>query len=259
MMRRFNHENLVVYRRALVFCTQVDEQVSSWESKHAIADHLPRAAESIVENLAEASAAYSGAKHVLVEYSLGSGLECAACLDIAVIKGLLTAAQVKRLKWELFEIYNMLIGLRKAWLKDKNEEPQVQDEDGSYGTMSTRTSDDRGKASFHHERLDVYREALEVVRWISDNHTLEHASVKACRRLDTLATSIVLNVAEGNGRFSTRERKNFLEIAHRAGIRMAAQADLCLQRKQVAASSVAEVKDHLLHVVRMTGAMVKGL
>ncbi len=58
----FAHEKLKVYQRALAFFSLADEMAARWDVKHAITDHFPRAAESIVLNLAEASAAVSGIK-----------------------------------------------------------------------------------------------------------------------------------------------------------------------------------------------------
>lgn len=62
MKMAFSHEKLKVYQNALQFTAKADSWVAGWDSKHAVGDHLPRAAESIVENIAMASAAYSGMK-----------------------------------------------------------------------------------------------------------------------------------------------------------------------------------------------------
>jgi len=85
----FGHEKLKVYQRALAFFSLADEMATRWDVKHAITDHFPRAAESIVLNLAEASAAVSGVKQKSLDVALGSTLECAACLDIAQVKELI--------------------------------------------------------------------------------------------------------------------------------------------------------------------------
>jgi four helix bundle protein len=103
MTTTFGYEQLHVYQRALAFCGSVGTLAKNWESWHAIADHLPRAAESVVVNLAEACAVFSQAKRNVLDYSLGSTLECAAGLDIAGIKGLVDTETVLRYKKELAE------------------------------------------------------------------------------------------------------------------------------------------------------------
>ena len=77
----FNHENLNVYRRTLPFNAKVSQWVGHWDTRHAIADQLSRAAGSILENIAMASAAFSAMKLRSLDYAIGSSLECAACLD----------------------------------------------------------------------------------------------------------------------------------------------------------------------------------
>ena len=111
----FNHENLNVYQRILPFNVKVAIWIDAWDSKHAICDQLSRAAGSMLENVAMASAAYSSMKHRALDYAIGSGLECAACLDLARIKRLLDAKSVYIEKEELSQILRMLVGLRKSW------------------------------------------------------------------------------------------------------------------------------------------------
>jgi hypothetical protein len=66
----------------------LQELSAGWGRRHAIVEHFRRAAESIVLNIAEGARLASGPdKARTLDYALGSTLECAACLDIATIKG----------------------------------------------------------------------------------------------------------------------------------------------------------------------------
>jgi len=100
----FNHENLNVYQRMLPFNVKVGIWTGEWDSKHAICDQLSRAAGSMLENVAMASAAYSSMKHRALDYAIGSSLECAGCLDLARIKRLLDAKGAYTEKEELSQI-----------------------------------------------------------------------------------------------------------------------------------------------------------
>lgn len=113
----FNHENLNVYQRMLSFNMKIGIWTGEWDRKHAICDQLSRAAGSLLENVAMASAAYSSMKHRALDYAIGSSLECAACLDLALIKRLLDAKGVYTEKEELSQILRMLVGLRKSWAR----------------------------------------------------------------------------------------------------------------------------------------------
>ena len=128
-----------------------------------------------------------------------------------------------------------------------------------YGCPSRDSGADDEATRFHHEQLNVYRKALGVTEWGAENIKLQEVPVKTFRRFDALTTSIVLNIAEGNGRFSDADKRTFFETAHKAAIGTAAYCDLCLQKHIVTPTSVAEVKKTLLEVVRMTGGMIQDL
>jgi four helix bundle protein len=242
----FNHENLKVYQRTVPFNAKANSWVANWNSRHAICDHLQRAAGSMIENIAMGSAAYSAMKVRNLDYAMGSALECAACLDLAGIKGLLDGSTVVLEKRELSEIVRMMIGLRKAWAS------RVVREDRAEYTAGT---EDR-EILFHHETLDLYIVALEAAKVVSASNEIAKLPTNAFRRLDTLLTSVILNIAEGNGRFSAAEQRKFLGISHEAAIKMAARLDVCAVQRLIPASTVDQCKSLLARVAQMTGTMM---
>src|SRR5438094_8695551 len=68
------------------------------------------------------------------------------------------------------------------------------------------------KTYFDHEKLDVYRESIAFCGWVGE--LLRQISAKAAAKdqLDRASTSIPLNIAEGNGKFSTVDRARFLAV-----------------------------------------------
>ncbi|MEK9138353.1 MAG: four helix bundle protein [Bacteroidota bacterium] len=259
----FNHEQLKVYQNALHFTANTESWVAVWDKKHAICDHLPRAAGSIVENVAMASAAYSAMKVRGLDYALGSTLECAACLDIAGIKGLLDSQRVIHHKKDLLQLFRMLVGLRHAWSPGMVKEGRVQYGSGRECLAGEKeTVKGRDKAyrdetgGFHHERLDLYRVALEVVVLFSSRKVSGALSNSVFRRLDVLLTSMVLNTAEGNGRFSSKDQRRFLGVSHESAIKMAANLDLCVIQKALPADEADKCKRLLSRVAAMTVSMI---
>src|SRR3954469_3575062 len=106
----FSHDRLKVYAKALDFAGTIAGVLSELDRKHAFVDQLARASESIVLNLAEGARLRPGsAKLRSLDFSLGSTLECAACLDVARIKGVLGDSHCDRDKQVLCEIAKMLI------------------------------------------------------------------------------------------------------------------------------------------------------
>ncbi len=244
----FSHEKLVVYQRALRFFSSIDPIVAQWDSKHAIQNHLPRAAESIVENTAAASGAHSGLKQVALDYALGSALESAACLDIAGAKQLMSSQSTLAFKQDLVEVFKMLVGLRRSW-----SGYNVRDKALRYEAENSRTS---GIIVFHHERLDVYQVGMAFIRSFSEATEAQKMQIEPFRKLDCLATAILLNIAEGNGRFSIRDHRRFLKTAHQSAIKLAAQLDLCQLRRTLRSHSLAEWKCLLSRIASMTKVMI---
>ena len=65
------------------------------------------------------------------------------------------------------------------------------------------------KPYFDHEKLNVYQLSLTFNEWVGELLSSIEAKAAAKDQLDRAATSIPLNIAEGNGKFSTRDRARF--------------------------------------------------
>lgn len=251
----FNHEKLKVYQRTLLFNAAVYDWVSTWDRKHAICDHLPRAAEGVLDSIVAASAAYSAMKAKNLDYALGSVLECAACLDLARVKHLLDSTTITAHKRELAELLRMLIGLRQSWTSSI-----LRELDAPYGQGSERPLPKLQEAIpdilFHHEKLDAYAVAMHVAELFSSSQFAQNLGIAPYRRLDKLLTSIVLNIAEGNGRFSVADHRRFLTISHEAAGKLAARIDLHAVQKSLPLSDIESWKALLLRVSEMTAAMI---
>src|SRR5947207_14935871 len=87
------------------------------------------------------------------------------------------------------------------------------------------------KTYFDHEKLDVYREAIAFCAWAGELLNSISAKAAAKDQLDRASTSIPLNIAEGNGKFSAKDRARFLEIARGSALECAAALDVLVARK----------------------------
>jgi four helix bundle protein len=76
------------------------------------------------------------------------------------------------------------------------------------------------KAYFDHERLDVCRESIAFCGWVGELLGQISAKAAAKDQLDRASTSLPLNIAEGNGKFSTVDRARFLEIDRGSALRV---------------------------------------
>jgi four helix bundle protein len=244
LSQMFAHEKLQVYRKALDFSAKAAAWTSTWHKKHALVDHLSRATESIVLNLAEAARQRGApARLQIVDYAIGSSLECAGCLDLARIKEFLTCQQCHQEKGRLCEITKMLIGLRKGWGQSIMREEPLADPTKSLKKLS--------EPLFHHEGLEVYRAALSFMEWFARRPEAKELSTRLFRQLDEAGTSVVLNIAEGNGRYAELDHHRFLQIAQSAAVKGAVYLDLAVERALLVETEATVGKEILRRIIAM--------
>jgi four helix bundle protein len=85
---------------------------------------------------------------------------------------------------------------------------------------------------FDHEKLEVYREAIAFMAWLS---SLLEAAIRVGDvkdQLDRASTSISLNIAEGNGKYSPKDRCRFFDIAHGSALECAAGLDVLVAKSK---------------------------
>jgi four helix bundle protein len=106
-------------------------------------------------------------------------------------------------------------------------------------------------AHFDHEKLRVYQDALRFAAFADRVLAEIPAKLAARDQLDRASTSIVLNIAEGNGKRSRIDRCRYLDIARGSALECAACLDVLQIKKQLAEDRVTEGKEILVGVVSM--------
>jgi four helix bundle protein len=107
------------------------------------------------------------------------------------------------------------------------------------------------KIYFDHEKLDVYQEAIAFCGWVGAFLTAISAKAAAKDQLDRGPTSIPLNIAEGNGKFSAKDRARFFEMARGSALECAACLDVLLVRKLAGEEQVLPSRESLARIVQM--------
>lgn len=110
---------------------------------------------------------------------------------------------------------------------------------------------------FDHEKLDVYRHSIAFCAWVGDFLPSITQKTAAKDQLDRASTSIPLNIAEGNGKFSGKDRARFLEMARGSALECAACLDVLVARKLATVEQVAGAKADLATIVRMMIGLLK--
>jgi len=110
---------------------------------------------------------------------------------------------------------------------------------------------------FDHEKLEVYREAISFIAWLTPllDETPRTGDVKD--QLDRASESIALNIAEGNGKYTPKDRCRFFDIAHGSALECAAGLDILVAKARTNRERMREGKERLQHIVRMLMGLIK--
>jgi four helix bundle protein len=111
--------------------------------------------------------------------------------------------------------------------------------------------------TFDHEKLHVYQEAIRFARWASRMLGDVPKSLAVHGQLDRAATSISLNIAEGNGKFRPADRCRFFDTARSSALECAACLDVLAATDRIPVSEIAEGKKALASVVSMLVGLIK--
>ena len=114
--------------------------------------------------------------------------------------------------------------------------------------------------SFMFEKLEVYQRAVDFAERIS-NLTKAFPAQGHYHLVDQLrraSLSISLNIAEGNGRWHVKDRKNFWWIARGSVFECVPLLELCKREKLITEDTWAEIRSELEIISKMLTALIQG-
>ena len=111
---------------------------------------------------------------------------------------------------------------------------------------------------FDHDKLDVYRAAIEFVGHTNDIvEEFPRGRAYLADQLQRAATSIPLNIAEGAGEFSPNEKARFYRIAKRSATECAAILDAAKCLTVISADRYTPARELLIRIVAMLVNMAR--
>ena len=113
------------------------------------------------------------------------------------------------------------------------------------------------KIYFDHEKLDAYQKALAFANWSESVLERVPKSAAVHSQLDRARTSIVLNIPEGNGRFTAADRCKFFDIARGSGLESAGCLDLIFIKKLLSEAELDQGKILLKDVVSLLVGLIR--
>jgi four helix bundle protein len=113
------------------------------------------------------------------------------------------------------------------------------------------------RTSLDHEKLDVYQTALEFITWTLP--LLENLPSNAAVRnqLDRASTSIPLNIAEGNGKFTPADRCRYFDNARGSALECSGCLDVIVAKRFAKTEDVVAGKGLALKMVSMLFGMIR--
>lgn len=109
---------------------------------------------------------------------------------------------------------------------------------------------------FDHEKLDVYKVSLEFNKFIAlIAGRMKGTNRHACDQLVRAGLSIPLNIAEGNGKRSSIDRRRFWEIARGSAMECSAIFDVLIITDVFSEEELSKGKELLYRIVSMLSKM----
>jgi len=108
-----------------------------------------------------------------------------------------------------------------------------------------------------HEKLEVYQASLAFIAWLEPILQKLPKSISVTDQLDRASTSIPLNIAEGNGKFTGADRCRYFDNARGSALESAAALDVLVAKGRRPGEEVQPGKDRLWSVVSMLVGLIK--
>ncbi len=113
------------------------------------------------------------------------------------------------------------------------------------------------KTYFDHEKLNTYQASLKFVSLAETILDKIPKGLSVWDQLDRASTSIPLNIAEGNGKFTSPDRCRFFDNARGSALECAGCLDVLVAKRKLAAEEIVEGKEMLHQVVSMLVGLIK--
>ena len=114
--------------------------------------------------------------------------------------------------------------------------------------------------AFAFEKLHVYQKSVDFADAVcSATEEFPRGYGFLVDQLNRASLSIAANIAEGNGRFSKADRRNFFIIARGSAQVCVPLLELATRREVLTARQHTEFKERLKEIARMPSGLIKGI
>ena len=111
--------------------------------------------------------------------------------------------------------------------------------------------------SLDQEKLGVHQASLEFITWTIPLLEGLSGSASVRNQLDRASTSVPLNIAEGNGKFTSPDRCRFFDNARGSALESAACLDVMVAKRFVSAAEIQTGKEMLMKIVSRLFGLIR--
>jgi len=110
------------------------------------------------------------------------------------------------------------------------------------------------------EKLEVYQKAVDFADEVASlTESFPRGYGFLVDQLNRAALSIATNLAEGNGRFTKPDRRNFFTIARGSAQECVPLLEIARRRGLIEGPTALSLKDHLEVIAKMISGLITGL
>ncbi len=114
--------------------------------------------------------------------------------------------------------------------------------------------------AFMFERLEVYKKAIDLADRIAEiAHEFPRGYAFLVDQLSRAALSIATNLAEGNGRWTVADRRNFFVIARGSAQECIPLLEIALRRKLLKEKTHLQLRNDIETIAKMISGLINGL
>jgi len=110
---------------------------------------------------------------------------------------------------------------------------------------------------FDHEKLNAYKKALAFIAWANTISKELPVSIPVTKQFARAYTSMLLNIAEGNGKYTSKDRCNYFDIARGSLLESAACLDILFACDLIDKDKVDKGKNMLEIILKLLVGLIK--
>jgi len=115
------------------------------------------------------------------------------------------------------------------------------------------------KTLFDHEKLIAYQRSIQFVAWSSPLLEKLPTKLAVADQLDRASTSVPLNIAEGNAKYTAPDRCRYFDTARGSALECAACLDVLVAKGKATVEEIQRGKELLHETVSLLVGLVKSI